>query len=321
MPATTRNSVELSSGRRTVELIDPAALMRIQSLELRAKHVVDGFRTGLHRSPVHGFSVEFTEYRQYVPGDDPRYLDWKLFARSDRYYIKRYEDETNLCCHIALDLSGSMAFGSTGWGKDDYARTLAATLGWFLHEQRDAVGLVLFDAALREMIPARFRTGHRHRLLVALSSPLGGNDTRLSLPLKRLAESLTRRGLVVLISDLLAPLDGWEESLGELRVRGHEVVVLQTLDPAELSFDFPQPAIFVDPETRRERYVDPAAARAKYLERLQSHLDAIHAVCDRQGALYRLIRTDEPLENALFDVIQQRARAGRSAGRSRRSAA
>src|SRR5262249_9700638 len=152
----------------TVELIDPAALMRMQSLELRAKRVVDGFRNGLHRSPVHGFSVEFTEYRQYLPGDDLRHLDWKLFARSDRYYIKRYEDETNLCCHLVLDLSRSMEFGSR-WTKADYARTLAATVAWFLHEQRDAVGLVLFDENPREAIPARFRTGHLHRLLVALS--------------------------------------------------------------------------------------------------------------------------------------------------------
>src|SRR6188472_4035807 len=143
--------------------IDPVTLMRIKSLHLRAKVVVQGFLLGLHRSPHHGFSVEFSEYRQYSPGDDPRYLDWKLFARSDRYYIKRFEDETNLRCHLLVDLSRSMGYGSLAYDKATYAKTAAATIAYFLSLQRDAVGLVTFDAGIQDFLPARFRPGHLHR--------------------------------------------------------------------------------------------------------------------------------------------------------------
>ena len=157
--------------------------MRIKSLELRAKIVVEGFQNGLNRSPKHGFSVEFTEYRQYSPGDDPRYLDWKLFARSDRHYIKLFEDETNLRCHLLVDLSKSMDFGSGTYSKADYARTLAATLSFFLSNQRDATGLLTFDESVREYIPARFRPGHLRRIMVALERKPDGRSTNLQHPL------------------------------------------------------------------------------------------------------------------------------------------
>src|SRR4029078_5159874 len=146
--------------------LDPAALMRIKNLELRARAVVEGFFLGLHRSPYHGFSVEFTEYRQYTPGDDPRYLDWKLFARSDRYYIKRFEDETNLRAYLLVDLSRSMGYGSLAYDKATYAKTAAATIAYFLSLQRDAVGLVTFAAEIQEFLPARYRPGHLHRLMM-----------------------------------------------------------------------------------------------------------------------------------------------------------
>src|SRR3954471_6773350 len=154
--------------------IDPPTLMRIKSLQLRARIVVQGFLSGLHRSPHHGFSVEFSEYRQYTPGDDLRYLDWKLFARSDRYYLKRFEDETNLRCYLLVDLSRSMGYGSLAYNKAEYAKTAAATVAYFLSLQRDAVGLVTFDAGIQEYLPARYRPGHTHRLMVALErSPAG----------------------------------------------------------------------------------------------------------------------------------------------------
>src|SRR5215204_5286153 len=178
--------------------ISAQALMAIKNLELRARVVVQGFWTGLHRSPYHGFSVEFTEYRQYTPGDDPRYLDWRLYARSDRYYIKKFEDETNLRCFLLVDNSKSMTFGSTGYTKAEYANTLAATLAYFLHQQGDAIGLLTFDEQIREYLPARHRPGHLRHLMLALEKPAGGAATDLAAPLRRVAELVRKRGLIVL---------------------------------------------------------------------------------------------------------------------------
>src|SRR5215207_5299739 len=196
--------------------LDPAALMAIRNLELRARTVVEGFWHGIHRSPYHGFSVEFTEYRPYAPGDDPRYLDWKLAARTDRYYIKKFEDETNLRCHLVVDQSRSMMFGSKQWTKLDYARTLAATLAFFLNQQGDAAGLLTFDERIREYLPARHRPGHMHRLMLALEKSAEGVTTDLATPLNRIAELTQKRGMVVLISDLLAPSASLEKPLSLL---------------------------------------------------------------------------------------------------------
>lgn len=280
--------------------------MRIKSLELRAKSVVEGFQTGLNRSPYHGFSVEFTEYRQYSPGDDLRYLDWKLYARSDRYYIKRFEDETNLRCHLVVDMSRSMGYGSLDYTKADYARTLAATLSYFLVTQRDAVGLVTFDERIESFIPARFRTGHLRQLMVALERQVGGQSTDIAAPLKQIAERVTRRGMLVLISDLLSPTDTLETHLSHLRARGHEILLFQVLDPAELDFDFDRPALFQDAETGREIYVDPRAARDQYCRRFNEHVDGIRGICDRLGVSYRQFRTDAPLEVALSEFLRSR---------------
>ena len=297
------------------DFIDPAALMRIKSLELRARTVVEGFQSGLNRSPYYGFSVEFTEYRQYVSGDDLRYLDWKLFARSDRYYIKRFEDETNLRCHLLLDLSRSMGFGSTGYTKGDYARTLVATVAWFLAMQRDAVGLVTFDEKIQSFVPARYRARHIRRLLVTLERQLGGTSTNLAAPLERVAERVRKRGMLILVSDLLAPIEAVQSRLGYLRARGHEVLVFQVLDPAELDLDFDRPALFRDLESGREIYVDPDAARQQYRRRLGEHIDGIRRACLGLGVSFRQIVTDTPLEIALVEFL--RSRQARTAGTDR----
>src|SRR5688500_8032487 len=239
------------SGRAATSFIDPTTLMRIKSLELRARIVVQGFLSGLHRSPHHGFSVEFSEYREYSPGDDPRYLDWRLFARSDRYYIKRFEEETNLRCHLLVDLSRSMGFSSIEYSKVEYARTLAATLAYFLSGQRDAVGLVTFDQQINDVVPARYRPGHLHRLMVCLERAVSGTSTDVSAPLEQVAATVRRRGMVVLISDLLAPVESIKSRLGFLRTQGHEVVVLRVLDPKEIDFDFDKPSMFFDLESGR----------------------------------------------------------------------
>ncbi len=238
-----------SSQLRSAALIDPKALMGIRNLELRARVVVQGFWNGLHRSPNHGFSVEFTEYRQYTPGDDPRYLDWRVYARSDRSFIKKFEDETNLRCHLLFDQSRSMSYGSAGYTKAQYAATLAATLAYFLHVQGDAVGLLTFDEAVREYLPPRHRPGQLRQLMLALEKPAGGRSTDLAEPIGRLAALVRKRGLVAYVSDFLAPLDRLEAGLLALTACGHEVTVFQVLDPAELTLPFEQATQFEDMET------------------------------------------------------------------------
>lgn len=299
-------------------LVDPQALMSIRNLELRARVVVEGFWNGIHRSPHHGFSVEFTEYRQYSPGDDPRYLDWRVFARSDRDFIKKFEDETNLRCHLLADHSRSMSFGSRGYTKADYAATLAATLAYFLYRQGDAVGLLTFDEQIRDYLPARHRTGHLRHLMLALERPAGGQMTDLGAPLQRIAEIVRKRGLLVLLSDFLAPLAHLEANLIALTACGHEVVVFQVMDPAELAFPFDAAAMFQDVESGKTLFIDPAAARKEYLRRLTAHCASLRSTCQRLGLAYHRLPTDRPLELALFDFLRermQRRRAVRRVGR------
>jgi uncharacterized protein (DUF58 family) len=289
--------------------------MQIRGLELRAKVVVEGFWSGLHRSPYHGFSVEFTEYREYSPGDDLRYLDWKLFARSDRYYVKRFEDETNLRCHLLLDASRSMGYGSIGYPKSDYAATLAATLAYFLARQRDAVGLVTFDKDIVEYLPARHRPRHSRRLLSMLEQTPAGSATDLTVPLGRVAELMKKRGLLVLISDLLAPIDTLERDLALFRSRGHDVLLFQVLDPGEVEFGFEEAVLFHDVESRRELYVDPKAVRRQYLDRLEKHNAAIESTCRQLGIDFRRMLTNRPIEPALAELFRIRQRQGQTISR------
>ena len=250
--------------------------MRIKSLQMRAKVAVEGFVKGIHRSPYHGFSVEFSEYREYTPGDDTRYIDWKLFARSDRYHVKRFEDETNLRCYLVVDASRSMGYGSGEYTKGDYARTAAATIAYFL------------SPPARRRRPGHVRRPD-HRLPPA-AAPTGppppadggmlereptGTATDLARPLEEIAATVRKRGLIVLISDLLVPLERCRTRLGYLRSRGHDVVVLRVLDPAEVDSRSANPAMFRDVESGREMYVDPAAARAEYLRRFAAHAGRI----------------------------------------------
>jgi uncharacterized protein (DUF58 family) len=297
--------------------VDPQVLMRIRNLELRARVVVEGFWTGLHRSPYHGFSVEFTEYRPYIPGDDPRYLDWRVLGRSDRFFIKKFEDETNLRCHLLVDLSHSMSFGTRGYTKMQYAATLAATLAYFLQLQGDAVGLLTFDEKVRDFLPARHRPGHLRRLLLALEKATGGRSTNLSAPLQRVAEMVRKRGLMVVISDFLAPVDHLTRSLVPLTASGHEVMVFLIMDPAETEFAFDQASLFSDLESGERMYVDPLLARADYQRQLRTHSEFIQTSCQRLGISVRQLTTDQSLEWALFAFLQERTLRGRKAKSTR----
>jgi uncharacterized protein (DUF58 family) len=296
----------------TTSFLDPAALMSIRNLELRARSVVEGFWHGLHRSPYHGFSVEFSEYRPYATGDDPRWLDWKLVGRTDRYFIKKFEDETNLRVYMLVDNSRSMSFaGKKGVVKSDYARTMAATLAYFLAQQGDATGLMTFDESVREYLPARHRPGHLRHLMLALERPVAGVSTDLAAPLRRVAELVRKRGMVVLISDLLAPAAELAAPLALLTAARHEVIVLQVLDPAELTFDFPEPARFLDVETGQDLFIDPALARKSYREQFDAHLAAIKATCQQLGITHIQLSTAQPLELALFDFLRARSMRGK----------
>jgi uncharacterized protein (DUF58 family) len=299
----------------SASFIDPQALMSIRNLELRAQVVVEGFWNGIHRSPYHGFSVEFTEYRQYTAGDDTRYLDWRVFARSDRYFIKKFEDETNLRCHLLADGSRSMTYGSRGYTKAQYAATLAATLAYFLYLQGDAVGLLTFDEKIRDFLPARHRTGHLRNLMLVLEKPPGGQATDLAAPLKRIVEIVRKRGIVVLLSDFLAPIERLEPDLITLTAGGHEVIVFQILDPAELNFSFDAAAMFEDVESGKTVFIDPIAARKEYLRKLEAHCAALRATCQHLGIACHQLATDRPLELALFDFLRERTKRGRKTRR------
>ncbi|MCC6235332.1 MAG: DUF58 domain-containing protein [Verrucomicrobiales bacterium] len=291
--------------------------MALRNLEWRARVVVEGFWSGMHRSPYHGFSVEFTEYREYTPGDDLRYLDWRLLGRSDRHFIKRFEDETNLRCHLLVDRSRSMDFGSTGYTKAAYAATLAASMAYLLHGQGDATGLLTFDETVRDYLPARHRRTHLRRLLLALEAASGGRDTDLVAPLQRAAEIIRKRGVVVLISDLLAPVDRLERSLQVLAAMGHEVTLFQVLDPVELTLNLAQAGWLEDVETGRLLYVDPEQARARYRERFEEHTAHVRRMCERLGILLHRLSTDQPLEVALAAFLRDRSRMPRAVRRAR----
>lgn len=295
--------------------IDPQTLMRIKSLQMRAKVVVEGFFNGIHRSPYHGFSAEFSEYRAYTSGDDPRYLDWRLYGRSDRYYVKRFEDETNLRCTVVLDMSRSMGYTSGSYTKADYARTAAATLAFFLNTQRDAVGLATFEDKITDYLPPRHRPGHLRRLIAMLEREPQGRATNLVGPLEEIAATVRKRGLIVLVSDLLASAGELGTRLGYLRSRGHDVIVLRVLDPAEIDFGFETPAMFRDAESGRELYIDPAAARAEYRRRFAAHAAAMEGACRDLGIEYTSLTTDQPLELILFDLLKARMRRSRRPGR------
>ena len=310
-----------TSGKSTPgSAIDPHALMRIKSLQLRARAAVEGFVKGLHRSPYHGFSVEFSEYRQYTPGDDPRYLDWKLFARSDRYHIKRFEDETNLRCTLVVDTSRSMAYGSGEYTKSDYARTLAATVATFLTRQRDAVGLITFEDQITQYLPPRHRPGHLARMVALLEREPQAKSTDLARSLDQVAATVRKRGLVIIISDLLAPTELLRTRLGYLRAANHDVAVLRVLDPAEIHFPFDTPAKFRDSESGRDVYVDPSAARSGYLTRFNAHAAEVRKSCDDLGVEFVAVSTDQAFGSVLFDLLKNRMKRGRASNRSRGAA-
>ncbi|HSL21291.1 MAG TPA: DUF58 domain-containing protein [Vicinamibacterales bacterium] len=295
---------------RPVELryLDPAVIARLGTMELRAKTIVEGFLSGLHRSPFRGFSVEFAEYRQYLPGDDLSTIDWKVYARSDRFYVKKYEEDTNLDCHILLDVSASMSYASGEVSKVAYGSYLAAALAYLMKRQRDAVGLVAFDDRIVDRLPASARPGHLKALLLALSRLQPGSRSDVSKPLHLLAEALARRSMCVLISDLLDDPASVINGLKHLRFRGTDVIVFNVFDPAELTFPFEHPARFKDMEDDAELLAAPAAVRKEYLRRLGEMLDLYERELRGAGIDYVRLDTSMPLDMALLAYLSTRSK-------------
>jgi len=299
------------------DLLDPATIAALGRIEIVARWIVDGFMSGLHRSPRKGFSVEFAEYRPYQPGDDLRYIDWKIVARSDRWVVKQYEEETNLRASIVLDVSRSMAWsGASLRGRDGgeasgltklaYAEQVAAALSLLLLRQRDAVGLVRFDDQVRTAIPPRARSGQWRRLVAALDDPGTGRASSAPTALEQAARLINRRGLIVLISDLLMDIPGVQQAIRGLRAAGHDVTVLHLMDPAERDLPLSGEALFVDPESQLEVPATVADVRAAYRKTVDEVIQEWRSMLAALGAGYELVFTDAP-----FGVPLRRAFAAR----------
>jgi uncharacterized protein (DUF58 family) len=286
--------------------LDPGVLARIGNLELLARTVVDGFLTGLHRSPYLGFSTDFAEHRAYMPGDDVRRIDWRLFARTDRHYIKLFEAETNANLALLLDTSSSMSYGSGAITKLDYARYLTACLAYMSNRQRDRVGLVTFDHEIVDYLPPSMRPVDT--LLHLLDRVEAGRPGRLGPPLLRATELLGRKGIVVLVSDLYEEPDEVIAALGPLRGRGHDVIVFQVLDPRELDFAFEGASGFEDLETGEQIPVVPERLRPAYRKLMDEHLATLQRRFSDNRIDYVLLDTSKPLDDALFRYLLLRER-------------
>lgn len=290
--------------------LTPEVLARIGSLELVARAVVEGFIAGLHRSPFLGFSTDFAEHRQYMPGDDIRHLDWKLLGRTDRLYIKKYRGDTNAQIHLLIDISGSMGYGSEDVTKMQYAQYLASSLAYLGIRQHDPVGVIAFDEAVREYLPPRTKSGHLRTVLGLIERLEAGRSTALSRELHRTAELLTRRSIVVLISDLYEEPDLIAGALEHLRFQGNEVIVFHTLDKQEMDFEFGEPVVLEDAETEEQMHILPDVVRADYLRGIRRHINALRDACTRYRIDYELLKTSEALDAALFSYLARRSEIG-----------
>jgi len=302
--------------RMSTQLLDQELTDHIASLRVRASRAVDGIRSGMHKSPHRGASVIFAEHRDYRPGDDLRMLDWRAYARNDRYTVKHFEQETHLCAHLLLDLSASMAFdgGNPTMHKAHYAATLLAALGWILLGQGDAVGAFAFDTDMRKALPARNRPDHLEALLTVLALPVAQERTsaKLASCLTALSERVGRRGLVVLASDLLDHDPEALSPLSRLSALGHDVMVLHVMHPHELEFPFRHGFHFEDAESTDSLEADADAVRAAYLAELDSFLNHCKQRCISAGARYVLARTDNPVEEVLASMLLSARRNGRN---------
>jgi len=294
--------------RERTDFLRPEVVAKLKGIDLKARLVVEGFLAGLHRSPYKGFSVEFTEHRQYMPGDELKRIDWKVYAKTDRFFIREYEEETNLRAYLVLDASGSMSYTTGKITKLEYASYLAASLGYLLLHQKDSAGLITFSDKIDKYVPPRSTPGHLTTLLGQLARLKPGGDTNISGTFHQLAERVKRRGLVIIMSDL------WDEpaavltALRHFRHRKHEVLVFHIMDPNERAFGFRTPVVLRDLETGQEVTVDPRVIGEDYRKRFDAHFNEFERGC-REGMIdYHRITTDTPFDKALFSYLEHRSR-------------
>ena len=291
----------------TYEYLDPVALSRLKNLSLAARKVVEGYFAGMHRSPHKGFSIEFAEHREYTPGVDPRHIDWRVLGRRDKLYVKQYEEETSLRCHLLLDKSASMDYRHGGkMSKLVYGSYLAASLAYLMAFQHDSVGLITYDTGVRDRVPPRQGPGHLKVLMEKLEQTNPGGETSLSETFHQLAESIKRRALVIVISDLFDDPEKLVSALKHFRHKKHEVIVFHVLDPAELTFPFDDVTRIEDMENRREVISDPLAFRKSYLEELAKFLEVVRGGCTSAQIDYALADTSQPFDWFLGTYLARR---------------
>jgi uncharacterized protein (DUF58 family) len=314
--------------------LDPSVISKLSTLELKAKFVVEGFIAGLHKSPYHGFSVEFAEHRQYMPGDDLKYLDWKVLGRTDRYYIKQFEEETNLKSYLIVDASKSMTFKSSdpaynmlspfkkifkkkeiefsgkasGISKLEYATYLAASVSVLMHFQKDAAGLVVYDENIKTYIPPKATSQNLKLILTHLSNLQGAGETNTAASLDSIAERIKRRGLVIVFSDLFDDQERVINSLKHFRYKKNEVIVFQILDPLEMSFAIDSPTIFKDMETNKEMLSQPLSVMQSYREAVKTFINKYKLACRANNIDYTLLSTETPFDTALLEYLNKRKR-------------
>ena len=287
--------------------LDPAELSKVSGLQIRARLIVEGSVSGLHKSPYRGASVEFAEHREYVAGDDIRHIDWKVFGRSARYYIKQYEEETNLRVQLLLDTSESMNYGSGAMSKLEYARTLSAALAYLVLWQQDAIGAFAFDERIRAEVPISSNRSHLQKLVGVLASEAGRDSTDLAAVLGLIAERIKRKSLIILVSDLFDDVDKVTLGLRRLRHAGHDVVLFHTMDPYELEFPFNRMTLFEGLEDQPDQLADPNSLREAYLEEIHNFTRALKRACRNSLIDYQLVDTSRPFDQVLTEYLGRRS--------------
>lgn len=292
----------------TPTALDPRTLAKLKGLQLRARHIVEGYVAGLHRSPYHGFSIEFAEHREYSPGDDLRYVDWKVFGRTDKFYLKQYEDETNLICYLVLDCSESMQYRGpdAALSKFEYAQCLAAAMAWLVLHQQDSVGLVTFDRQIRHRISPSSSASHLQQLMQVMQATNPAAKTDTGPIFHELAQRFRKRGVVLILSDFFDNIDSMMAGLKHFRHRRHDVVLFHTLDPAEIEFPFRTPTLFKGLEQLPEVLADPRSLRKAYLREFDAFQRNLQKGCRGQAIDYQMIRTDQPLDITLSSFLSAR---------------
>jgi len=290
--------------------LNPEVVSSLKNMALRARLVVEGFITGLHRSPYHGFSVEFSDYRPYMPGDEIRHIDWKVYGKTDRYYIKRFEEETNLKSYLLMDTSASMGYSSQKITKLEYASFLAAALSYLMIEQRDAVGMVFFDQKINKYIPPRSIKSYLPLILKELETIKYSKQTDVANTFHEMAERINRRGLIIVLSDLLDDPEKVLSGLKHFRHKGHDVIVFHILDPMEISFDFKRNALFKDLETNEKMTTQPWHIRVDYQKQLRKFINNYKRQCRINKIDYVLIDTSWDFDRALMEYLLKRKRMG-----------